>query len=568
MKPPFGLAPSPIAAFLLGFLMKEYAGNNGYYKDDGINTVPLSYEGLADAIVCVLKEERNADRIAIMKMKPEHEYFCRLMADAFNMNREKASSPKSVKQNIRIFLSEIKYPLWVLKYYILYSGQYDSKSKLKDILVNIVEQMCEFISASDESNEVQLVDTMVGQLKYYPDVEQAFKDMIDTLNFKDGMIFYFEKTNSDILNLTKKANIDFNQLLDKIRDAMTEDAHWLWQEDMLQQQLRYIDDEYRLLNVLNDFTGIVESSLDKASSHIKELLNKLKIPSAIVKMYLGEAGDAFDKLMRFVYSNGQQFTEKKELALLIDKYGQPIKDAVNNQYSFFDSYLRDKLNLNIGTDNTRELFDKLPYGVLNYDLASFNRKINDLLNELKISELRHNLNEKWLQLSGYSSPQEWSQNKGIPILCLPGMSKPGFWNLFKILTGSANYGIADIEEAIKMLEDNGELFSILRDDEKANEAFIQEVAGNYAYLVRDDINIDTIKAKIKERFGDDVYAWGLRSDDVSEFVQNYLASYYRQKAYMKVLDKINVLSADEAKEYLKELIKNEPLIGIKILMQH
>ncbi|NMB95867.1 MAG: hypothetical protein GYA02_04535, partial [Clostridiaceae bacterium] len=53
-KKPFGLMSCTGSVFIMGFLLKEYADNR-FYKKDGINTVPLTHEGLADMIFSIVK---------------------------------------------------------------------------------------------------------------------------------------------------------------------------------------------------------------------------------------------------------------------------------------------------------------------------------------------------------------------------------------------------------------------------------------------------------------------------------------------------------------------------------
>lgn len=564
MEPPFGLAPSPIAAFLFGFLMKEYA-NGSYYKDDGINATPLSYEGLANAINSVLKPNgnRNSERIAISRMKPEHEYFCRIMSAAFGITGD---MPKTIKQNIRHYSNEKRYPLWALKYYILYSGKYDNNERLKEMLLSVVETLCEFVSSKDEDDTLSLVDDIVKQLKSYPKADVSFESIIDGPAFKEGMKFYLEKNNPNIIEFAQKANIDFARLLDRIRNMMADDAHWLWDEEKLNSEIAHLEDEYRLINALNAFVGITKSDLGEISAYIRdEKLNKLKIPTFVIEDYLGgECGKAWNMLVNFARSDWYSFADKTELAGLIEEYGSYIKDKLSNPYNIFADYLKNHMGINMDNGNVRELFDRLP--AENYPNAqAFESKINELIHKLETVRLMNTLNETWQRISGCPSPRQWSQDKHIPISCLPGMDNPDLWNTFEIINVGRAYSKADIEKAISVLHDNEGLLSILNNEDSANKAFIQAIAGDYAYLILDGIGIDVIKEKLKQRFGNDIYSWGKKKSEIQRFVQNYAADYYKQRAYIKVLEKIDVLTAELAKEYLKELIRNEPLVGIKIL---
>lgn len=556
---PFGLSPSPIACFLLGFLMKDYA-NNGYYKDDGINLVPLSAEGLAEAITSVIKLGKS--NIAISMMTQEHQYFCNIMKAAFKIEGD---MPKNIKQNIRLYLNNVKYPLWTLKYYLFYSDGYELKEKYRDLLLNVIDKLCEFVFAAEDNTTLSLVDDIAKMLKFYPEADAYFRQLVDIPNFKEGMRLYLEQKNPEIVELAKKANVGIDDLVNRIRNMMSDDAHWLWQEEKLDSEIMRLKDEYSLINALNEFIGDIKSNLGDLTDYVRSELNNLKLPNFIIRNYLGnDAGRAFDLLVNFVHSGGYGFAEKSELAALIKGNGKYIKNIISDQYAIFADYLRNSMKVTLPDDSIRELYDKLP--IENYpNEEAFNKKINDMLNELETLNLIKNLRDLWQNISGTSSPRQWSNDMELPILCLPGMDNHDLWDAFEIINKNGNgYTKHNIQEAINTLNNNN-ILSIISDKELANKAFIESIAGEYAYLVFDSVGIETIKSILKDKFGSDMYDLGGKKPEIQKFIQNYLADYYKQKAYERVLQKIDYLSAERAKEYLKELIKNEPLVGIKIL---
>jgi len=560
-QPPYGLAPSPIAAFLFGFLMKEY-GNGGYYRDDGINAVPLSCEGLAEVIESVMKGKRNYDNYTIVKMKAEHELFCNVMKDAFKFTKEQASCPRDVKQNIRRYLTEKKYPFWSLKYYLS-----DQDSSETSNLKKIIEMICELISVQEESSELQVVEKAAELLLANRNLGTLLAQTIDIENLRLGMKRYIEKAAPEMLSIAEKTGIVLNQIIEDIRNRMSEDAHWLWQEDKIKEVLVSIEDEYRLLDVLNNFVCYKYTKLSEAITRVREMFEKVRLPWSVIKNYAGDVKDTFELLISFVYSD-PNLINKKDLASRLEEQGAGIKAVLDNLADVFAQYLQNLSRVNLSNQQVSDIYYKLPEAAINTEIEQFKQVVVNLINELRVNQLMDRLNELWQEISGTSSPKEWSAKNGIPILWLPNISASLFLDVFKIINDRLTQDQSRIENAIATLEQNREVFAILHDKEKINEAFINSVAGDYAYLVRNEINLDTIRAEIINRFGNDVYDWSLKQKDISSYIQSFLAEFYKRKTYQEVLKKIDELSAEEAKEYLKELIRQEPLVGIKILQKN
>jgi hypothetical protein len=562
MQAPFGFAPSPVAAFLFGFLMKEYAENGGYYKDDGSNAVPLSHEGLADVIESVMKGMRNHENYSIAKMKPEHEFFCNTLQDAFKFTKEQASCPRDIKKNIRRFLTEKKYPLWSLKYYLPDQkiADVDITSKLNEV-INLI---CDFISAEGETDELQIAEKVAEILSAWNSVKALLPQIIDVENFKKGMNHYIDNTAPNVLILAEKSGIDFNQIIDEIRNRMTEDAHWLWKEDNLQDVLESIENEYRLLNSMNEFIGYTSTSIKDALRRIKEIFENVKLPWVVIRDYAGNVKDTLELLIGFVYLDSSNIN-MRDLALRLDEHRDGIGNVLNNLEEIFGKYLQSISDVNVSSEQISEIYNKLPKSAINNDIERFKQVVKNLLNNLRVNHLMQRLKKLWQEISGTPSPREWSRKSGVPILWLPGITPSVFLNTFNVINNGQTQDHLQIENAIAILEQKKEHFVILHDAEKINEAFINKAAGDYAYLVRNNINADSIRSEIIKHFGEEIYDWWLKQDDISKHVQNYLAETYRQETYKEVLQKIDELSAQEAKEYLKELIRKEPLVGIKIL---
>lgn len=563
MKPPFGLAPSQIACFLFGFLMKDYA-NAGYYRDDGVNSTALSAESMADAIVSVMKPGRDTRApIAISRITREHQEFCKEVSSVFGIEGD---VPRSIRQSLRYRLNEIKYPIWTLKYYVSHVARYNVERNLRSALLKLLDKLCEFTLSDDKDDILALVDDMVRLLRYYPMVAVCFEELGDVSAFKDGMEFYLKEKNANIVQLASNVNVSIAELIDRIRGMMAHDASWLWEEEKLDSQIRVLENEFKLINALSGFTGSLKSNLNDLIVDVKKWLSKFKLPlEAIAGCLDGDAVQAFNSLYRLAYSNDYDSRNMGELASLIVEHGQYIKHRLSDPYSVFREYLMNQKGIDITEDGFRELYNRLPQESCS-DEEEFMRQVNGIIGEMEIIRLMGKLEDLWQSISGSVSPRQWSQETNIPILCLPGMENAGLVRALEIINERNEHGIHAIEGAIAALENSEDVLSVLANRSAAEREFIEAVAGEYSYLVFNGVGKESFVAALIEQFGTDVYSWGKVKSEIQKFTRKYLTDYYEQEIYEEVLEKINVLSAESAKDYLKELIEKEPLVGIRILV--
>lgn len=118
-----------------------------------------------------------------------------------------------------------------------------------------------------------------------------------------------------------------------------------------------------------------------------------------------------------------------------------------------------------------------------------------------------------------------------------------------------------IDKAIAFLNTNKNI-GLLNDIDRCNEIFKSYVSGEYDLLVPD---VKEIKNLLYERLDNNVYEWIIRKNTIDDIVRETATEKYNATYYNEVFIKIDNMPPEQAKSYLKDLIKNEPLVGIKIL---
>lgn len=104
-------------------------------------------------------------------------------------------------------------------------------------------------------------------------------------------------------------------------------------------------------------------------------------------------------------------------------------------------------------------------------------------------------------------------------------------------------------------------FDDLNDATKRDSAFRKYILKSYSTLI-DDIN--DIKESIKNRNSTPPYYW-LGSVEIEEYIKNIAFQKYNNGGSSKVNAVIDSMSSDELKKYLKELVKENMVVGIEII---
>ena len=117
-KSPVGLLKCSGSVFLFALLLKDYAEKNFYVRDGNRNTSSLTKESLGNLVMNTVKELPGAQDKVIVKQTPEHKKFCWMTSDIFGLPAEKINSVDDAAKNIKLWLTQGRYPLWSLKVFV------------------------------------------------------------------------------------------------------------------------------------------------------------------------------------------------------------------------------------------------------------------------------------------------------------------------------------------------------------------------------------------------------------------------------------------------------------------
>ena len=97
--------------------------------------------------------------------------------------------------------------------------------------------------------------------------------------------------------------------------------------------------------------------------------------------------------------------------------------------------------------------------------------------------------------------------------------------------------------------------------EERDKAFTEAFLKDYAVLFD---NVDVVKDYLKKHVSEQPHYW-LESKDVASKIKNLATAKYMESGYGKAKKIIDDMSADKVKEYLKQLIEDNIVVGVEII---
>jgi len=556
---PFGLMECIGSAFIMGFLLKEYADSGYYKKDLNSNNVPLTHDNLADMIVGVMKSYKYADDQYIVKMTKEHELFCKFSGEIFRLPSDKQNSIQDVMKGIKTALPQFGYPLWALDYYV----RKEDNLGLAEEIVPIVDLYCDFVSVNKQPgrDETRIAEEIVKLFNSNAALKDYLKNIFSSDNLKKGMDYYIAESEPELISLSQKLGIG-KRYIEEIKNKFTDDSSWLWEKVDIESCIKEVFLEYKIIEVVNKIISHPESTLSGAAESIRNRVSAIKIPFEVFKDYYPELNRLFNYLI-IIYKTAS-FKDINKTEFL--KELQDKADLFNNFYvkqrEAFGTIVRKLLKTDLADEEVNYLYNMTESNAILKPIFDYESNLKEILANYQKNKKYNELVERWKSLSNTNSPAEWSLVNKIPILCLfeeeVRMAKQAF-DIINV--GVSRSTDSEIEEAIKFLN-NSVNIKLLTNKEECDEIFKVFAAGDYDILISD---IEELKNLLIERLGDEVYDWFIDKNSIENIVKEFATTKYKEFFYNEVYKKIDKLAPEQAKTYLKELIIDEPLVGIRIM---
>lgn len=558
---PYGFMPCNLTAFILGFVLKEYATGT-YSWSDGLTNDILNVSKLKEMVDEVIRLEitpnpRYKDKY-IVAMTSEEKAFNEITSVAFDIPINMCTSVPNTRERIRGKMKEYSFPIWTLKYILDAAVTKTDKA----VLSEIIELFCGIANSNNmgSSKTDSDIAMAIGKLSIEnPEAAVDLKSLLSKENCTNGMLKYLTTFDDGILVSLAEEIGDGGQYINVLRKKFDADAaNWVWNIETAQQKIR---------EVILEYTIIVESNkvISKSISYdatIREWCDKcgyIRISYAAAKNYLDELGPFLNLLHGMKKAGTLLDSQKKTFLELLRANAETFRSFYNDQVEMFKrvcGYYLDKLS----DEEIKEVFSTIPSGSFTYEKADYlntvESKVMSYMEGLKSAKLK----KLWKEKTGTDSPREWSKKHKMPILCLIPDAEVA---KAKLAFGAVNRAKADeasIDKAIEYFA-SAKFFDMLTDDAALDKAFRDGIIKSYAVMLTD---IQSVKDYLDSHIGADPYDWfGL--PEIDKKLRQMAEAKYNQGGCERALAKIDEMDIADVKKYLKDLIKDNMIVGMEII---
>ena len=561
---PFGFMPCNLTAFMMGFLLKEYASST-YRWSDGSLSDNMDENRLKEMIKEVIDLQINNNpryrEKYIKKMTDEERKFISVTSKVFGIPDFKCNSIEQVREGVRDKLKDLSFPLWVIKYV------FDGNNILTDreTISTIIDAYCGVANSknyTDSNSQTELdIALSIGKCCLQNEnLESDLQLLITKENCRLGMKAYLkEYKNGILIDLANQISDheDYLSLLKVKFDAS--DANWVWNKDTVNKQIDELILEYSITATSYDYS-IRVNSYNKCISEWRDKVQAIKLPYDLI-VNEEESLSLFLKLLYEIKKNGELDTYNKEKFLNCLKLRKnEFYNLYLNQVELFKK-LCSTLFQGLEEEHINNIFRALSgNNIFLLNKNEFNDKVSQTRDEY-ISHLgREKLKNLWRDKTESESPRDWSEKHDTPILCMISDDDENYAKEIFNIVLKTNPESGEVERAMKFIEKK--IFTeYLNNKDNQDRCFMEKVVKKYSVVCD---NADEIRKMLRSYVSSDVYDW-YPNVIVDNKIKDFADKQYKNGTNQKVIEKINSMDSEKLRKYLIDLVSENVNVGIEII---
>lgn len=560
---PYGFMPCNLSAFILGFVLKEYVAGT-YSWSDGVTNDPLSINKLKEMIDEVIRLEitpnpRYKDKY-IVALTPEEKAFNEITSVAFNVPLNMCTSIPNTRERIRSKMKELSFPIWTLKYILKAEPLKTDATVLSDL----IDAFCGIANsnnlgkAESDSNIAMSIGKIAisnsnaaEDLKMLLNKEKCTQGMDEYLHiFEDGKL----------IELSKEID-DGGQYINALRKkfATVKEANWVWNLETAQQRIEEVILEYSIVAESNK----VISRNTLYDDTIRDWCDKcgfIRISYLAAKNYLDELGPFLGVLYNMKKAGTLIDSQKGKFLDLLRVNAEGFRNFYSNQVDVFKrvcAYYLDGLS----EEDIKDVYGKMPVGSFTYERSDYLKTVENTVNAYKDTLKTAVLRNLWKDKTGTETPRAWSQKHRMPILCMvPDEEAVKARAAFDAINRKKP-DASSVDKALEYLT-KATFFDKLDDEDALDRAFRRTIIKNYDVLLTD---VQEVKDYLYSHVSSEPYDWWFGIREIDMKLHQMAEAKYNQGGCDRALAKIDQMEIADVKRYLKDLIRDNMVVGIEII---
>ncbi len=552
-NPPFGFMANNFTAFVLGFLLKEYANEN-FFWSNGQKTEIMNQDKLAEMISNALNYYVNPPKnfheefITLMSMEQKAFFLC--SASAFKIPSEQCISIDNMKAQISTALQKLRYPAWCIKH-LLPALNLSSNS---DVLAKVIDAYCEI---NDDDNAVIKIGKAALAL---PTLQNDLARIFTPDTFRKGIISYVENFQEGRLKKLASQIEDngayVTQFLNQTRSSTSSKE--------LDEKIISLILDYEIIAESNQFLPHSSSVQEVAASWIVKT-NSLRLSCEALKVYASDFFPFLEMLYRINRFNNIEPQDRKNFIVTLKRYQGDFENLCLNQLKVFKIIAASFLE-NLTEKEIEVIFSSLPTKQFMKSSAEYFRYVEAEVKNYKSNSLKKKIRETWQKYTDTKDLADWSAKFITPILCMfDEQERQKAKRLFEIIMKNsptedeANFAVDFLES----LSRTG-FYDTLNDAQARDKFFALQFLTDYRYVLP---NVETVREFLLSSSNVPPFSW-MDNPTIQKKLEQYAEKEYKLHFREPVFALIDQMDTLDLRKYIKDLIFENVKIGIEILKQN
>ena len=549
-----GFMPNNLSAFLTGFLLKEYASSSYLYSDANGKSDAMSLDKMQELIHNYFRNLSNTfpkykDQY-IEILTEEQRAFADMAKKLFKI--EKYESIELIAAQITEQIKKFRYPLWCFK-------ALPESEGYEEYIDNFTKLLNPHNSVDSSTNTIA---TKIGKLIIdHPEDIDHLSSIFTKDNAEIAMRLWLESfENGKFIALVNKIQVE--DMLNDVRARFSDDGLWLWNESTGIESIKELMIEYKIIDITNNAgIGTNSKSFAQCMETWKNWTKNVRIPYEDLNIKFKEL-NPFTTLLLDIANNNYLNISKKKIEFLdiinskIDKITSIYKDRVLIFQDIYKEQLKD-----LSQDEINDIYKELNLTSFTSNRIDFECILNEKITNHQKDQVKNKLVELWKQKTNSEDPEDWSNKHNIPVLnIVPAQYYSIMKEACEIIIKN-NRSFSSIQKTYDFLKNNNEIFSILS-QKNLQDIFYNDILGKNKVLVK----YNDILHWLKRELGEKIYYW---TDDprLKKAINTWAQQTYQKHCANALIEQIDKMSPDKAKEYLKNLIVQKFEVGIQILQE-
>lgn len=548
---PYGFMPCNLSAFILGFLLKEYCGGKYTWSDDTTSD-ELTVDKMKEMIHEILQQEktpnpRYRDKY-IVTMPQEVKAFIDITSKAFGISKSQCTSVEAARERVRAKMRELSFPIWTLDY-IIEGESIDTDVEVVKRLVELYGFLANNVKEETDMSEndiaIEIGKISLKNASAISDLEKLFTAEKCQIGIKAFLDVYKD---GELIKLANAVN-DGNQYINVLRSKFAVDAaNWVWRKGTAEAVIDSVILEYQIIEESNKCVGTSKSYKDALRAWSGKA-NNMRLSFSAIKNDV----DDLDVLLGYIYEicTTDQLQEQHKQAFLdsMKIFGAKFVDFYNNRQNDVFKKVCDFELTGLSDADKDKVYGAMPMGCFTKDKVGYSNLVAQMVEEQKKGLNSMKLRNIWREKTNTSSPYQWSEQQEVTV-CR---------KIFATIN-SNKADAKDISDAITYLE-NAKFFDFLSDASQRDKMFVKNIIRDNAVMLS---NIAEVKDYLRSHVTDVPYYW-FGSPSVQSTLNKMAEAKYNKDGYEIAFQKIDQMSAEDVKKYLKDLIKNNKNVGVEII---